>query len=729
MNLLYTLPDEDFDAIKPKLRREPVVYCVPYDLYENGDYCPDGWVIVTHKALYLIKDRKVTETCDLTDVDEIQCSPQVNSGILAARKNGEDRFLCRFSMRYIIQNSYVARGASLFCQGENKTVQSAERERYCPKCGRVLPGTSKCPRCSGFGRNFQRFWDLCSHYMLPLILITVCMAGNSLLAVGQQSVQKNFIDSVLVPAKGTSIQIFHFFFIMLIFIAAMLALNIINTVWSNSLGTKISRDLRVRVYRKINELSMSFLNSRQTGELMNRVVDDTTQIREFMEQVFSQMFTQIFMMAAAMIMMLLINWKLALLTLFFLPFALGLVRMFRNLERRLYQQQWRFNDKVNGRLQDVISGIRVVKSFGQEKRETARFNQYSERLMHIQRRNELLWAALYPVVTFIITSGTFLIYYFCGSDILAGKMTPGQLVQFIAYANMLYAPLQFVSRLPRMIMRVKTSLERIYDILGEQPQIGDTKEAVDHDIEGNIVFSDVSFGYKSYEPVLEHVNLSVKQGEMIGLVGSSGSGKSTMINLLMRLYEVDGGNILVDNIPLTKISKQSLHRQIGVVLQETFLFTGTIFDNIRYAKPDATAEEVIKAAKMANAHDFITKFPDGYDTYVGEKGYTLSGGERQRIAIARAVLNNPRLLILDEATSSLDTETEYQIQEALKRLTEGRTTFAIAHRLSTLREADRIVVIDRHHIAEVGSHKELMRKKGIYYGLVMAQLEMHKVRS
>ena len=241
-------------------------------------------------------------------------------------------------------------------------------------------------------------------------------------------------------------------------------------------------------------------------------------------------------------------------------------------------------------------------------------------------------------------------------------------------------------------------------------------------------FRNVTFGYKSYEPILEHLQLTVTPGEMIGLVGSSGAGKSTLINLLMRLYDVDDGQICLDGIDLRDISPESLHRQIGVVLQETFLFSGTIFDNIRFAKPEATREEVIQAAKLANAHDFISRCPDGYDTYVGEHGYNLSGGERQRVAIARAILHNPRLLILDEATSALDTETEYQIQEALGRLTKGRTTFAIAHRLSTLRSADRIVVIDKHHIAEVGSHTELMRKKGIYYGLVMAQLEMHKVR-
>ena len=394
----------------------------------------------------------------------------------------------------------------------------------------------------------------------------------------------------------------------------------------------------------------------------------------------------------------------------------------------MWRQQWRFNDKVNSRLQDVISGIRVVKSFGQEEREAARFRQYTQRLMELQRRNELFWATLYPFVTFLLTVGTFLIVFFGGLDVLGGRMSVGQLTQFVAYAGMLYGPLGYMTRLPRMVMQLTTSLERIYDILDEESDVRDRPAAAPHEIEGTVEFDDVTFGYKSYIPVLEHIRFRVEKGEMIGLVGASGAGKSTLINLLMRLYEVDDGRVLVDGVDLRDITQESLHDQIGVVLQETFLFSGTIFDNIRYAKPQAAKEDVIRAAKMANAHDFIARFPDGYDTYVGEHGYTLSGGERQRIAIARAILHDPRLLILDEATSSLDTETEYQIQEALGRLTKGRTTFAIAHRLSTLREADRIVVIDQHSVAEIGSHNELLRKKGIYYGLVMAQLEMHKVR-
>ncbi|MCL2488520.1 MAG: ABC transporter ATP-binding protein/permease, partial [Oscillospiraceae bacterium] len=665
----------------------------------------------------------------LSGCEEIKCLGHINGGILAAAGPDGEMLLCRFSMKHMVRMSYLARGATLFIRGDYKLVESGERETHCPRCGKALRGVSACADCDGGrGRAFRRFWDLCRRYALPLMLITVFMAAISGLTVFQQYINERFIDDVLVPAAGGWAEIGAFFAATLTVTLLSLALSVARTLWGNSLGTRISRDLRTRVFEKINLLSLSFLDTRQAGELMNRVVHDARHVRQFMEEVFGGMFTQLFTMIMATVTMLTMDWKLALLTVSLAPLAAVLIRVFRRQERRLWRQQWRYNDRVNTRLQDVISGIRVVKSFGCEESETERFRGYTERLAYIQSRNEIFWATLYPVVTFLLTTGSFFVLYYGGREVLGGNMTIGQLTRFAACAGMLYGPLGWLTRLPRMIMQLTTSLGRMYEILEEEPDVGDAPDAAEHELGGHILFENMHFGYKSYEPVLEQVNLEVQPGEMIGLVGPSGAGKSTMINLIMRLYDVDDGWILADGMDLRDIKREHLHSQIGVVLQETFLFTGTIYDNIRFAKPEAAYEEIIRAAKMANAHDFIVKFSDGYNTYVGEHGYTLSGGERQRIAIARAILHNPRLLILDEATSSLDTETEFQIQQALERLTEGRTTFAIAHRLSTLRGADRIVVIDQHKIAEVGTHNELMRKKGIYYGLVMAQLEMHKTK-
>ena len=489
----------------------------------------------------------------------------------------------------------------------------------------------------------------------------------------------------------------------------------------------MSRDLRAKLYHKIQILSLSFINDRRPGELMNRVVRDTARIKEFMQDVFCNMFTVFVVFVCDMVYMLMLDVKLALISFLFIPVVILAATSFRGKIHRLFHRQWQKSDDVNSSLQDVISGMSVVKSYGKEESETQHFNELADAYAAINRRNEVFWAIFYPIFSFAIGVGVYFITYLGGIRVLNGEKTPGQLLQFINYTSMLYMYLNWLTNLPRQLMNLINSVERINDVMSQEPRIVNREEATDLAIQGAVEFRHATFGYKSYKPVLEDINLSVKPGEMIGLVGASGTGKSTMINLIMHLYELDDGELLIDGKDIRDIRLENFHSQIGVVLQETFLFSGTILNNIKFAKPDATYEEVIRATKMANAHDFICRTPDGYNTYVGERGYNLSGGERQRIAIARAILNEPKLLILDEATASLDTESEYLIQKALERLTEGRTTFAIAHRLSTLKDADRLVVIDGHSIAEIGTHNELMEAQGIYYKLVTAQLEMQKV--
>ena len=323
--------------------------------------------------------------------------------------------------------------------------------------------------------------------------------------------------------------------------------------------------------------------------------------------------------------------------------------------------------------------------------------------------------------------GEFILLFYAGNAILGGEMTLGEMAKFSSYAGMIYAPLQFLATFPRQAMMAATSITKVFEIIDEPEDIADAKDAVDIDVVGNIDIEDVSFGYDEAAEVLRDINLHIKPGDFIGLVGKSGTGKSTLINLVMRMYDVDEGSIKIDGVDIRNISQTSLRSQIGVVLQETFLFNGTVFQNIAYAKKDATRDEVIAAAKAAGAHSFIIKLTDGYNTWVGEKGCTLSGGEKQRIAIARALLHNPKILILDEATASLDTETEKQIQDSLAALSKQRTTIAIAHRLSTLRNATRLVVLDKGRIVETGTHDELIEKEGLYYNLVMAQREMSKM--
>lgn len=494
-------------------------------------------------------------------------------------------------------------------------------------------------------------------------------------------------------------------------------------------GGRLAKDIRALVYGKLQALSLSYLDRQKTGDLMNRVTSDTQRVQQFIERQSTTAVNEILLMLGVSVILFASNWRLALLVVAPAPLVLVIVGLIRERIRLMYRRQWRLFDKANSLLQDILSGIRVVKAFGQEGREVCRFQGASRELSETVARNEKTWNTLFPAIGFFLGIGRFLVLYYGGRLVLGEELELGQLFQFSQYAGMLYGPLQWVSFIPRWFAEAMTSAERVFEIIDEEPDVKDRERPIRHRIEGAVTFEGVTFGYRSHEPVLEDISLDVTPGEMIGLVGHSGAGKSTLINLVMRLYDVDEGRILIDGIDIRDISQQDLRSQVGVVLQETFLFQGTILENIRYARPDASLDDVIRAARIANAHDFIVRFPDGYDTLVGERGQRLSGGERQRIAIARALLHDPRILILDEATSSVDTETEQQIQEALARLVKNRTTFAIAHRLSTLRNADRIMVIDKGRRAELGTHEELLKAKGIYYNLVMQQRKMSRVQA
>lgn len=740
MKLDYSLPSPLAAQLNLE-SEETIQYCVPVDLAPSGKkVLLDGWLVVTQKRIAVFEGGVKTADLLLSEWGQIRCDPQVGCGILYAEPAGTqetdddqvregEKLLARFSMKHIVRCSYVARGARILANGGKRKVVALEREKVCPKCGRALPGTEECLKCDGRMVTFRKFWDLASAYkwkFLVIGLFTLVVAG---LRVFQPELQKRFIDTVLLSGNGTLKAVGLFAVVYLAVAFSLLALQVLQNILCTALGSRISMDLRAKLYQKIQSLSLSFLNRRKPGDLINRVTNDTNEIRNFMDQVLSGMFQTMLSMGGALAVMIALNWKLTLISVIFLPLVATISMGFWRQNWRRFRRQFRRSDRLYSQLQDVVSGIRVVKSYGREESETLKFRTLTRDFSKIQVQNEVFFAVLFPLLNFVMGFGLFFVTFLGGRSTLEGAMSVGELTQFIAYAGILYGPLGWMTSLPRRITFMLNSMERIYDILDEVPDITDRENAKEWEINGDISFENVSFGYDSYDPVLENVSLDVKAGEMIGLVGPSGAGKSTLINLIMHLYNPDAGRILLDGEDIRQIKGGCLHRQIGVVLQETFLFSGTVLNNIRFARPEATLEEVIRAAKMANAHDFLCKLPDGYNTYVGEKGYTLSGGERQRIAIARAILNNPRLLILDEATASLDTESEFLIQQALKRLTEGRTTFAIAHRLSTLREADRLMVIDKRRVVESGTHNELLALKGVYYGLVNAQLQMHSVHA
>ena len=486
--------------------------------------------------------------------------------------------------------------------------------------------------------------------------------------------------------------------------------------------------LRTLLYEKIQTLSLSSIHRRSTGELMTRVSRDTQIMQHFIIREFPNIFRQLISLPVAVLLLFILNWVVALFVLVPIPFALFIIRSFWGYIHNKNRRFWMADARLYYILQDVLNGIRVVKSFGQEDKEIERFDNVSLEVARQDEKITQIWSTIWPFITFLINASVYFIIYYAGSLVIAGPsaggITLGEYNQYFAYTNIVYGPLMALANIPNSISRFLTSSSKVFEILEETPEITDIDLPLDIKIEGNISIKKATFGYQSYNPVLENVTLDIKAGQMIGIVGHSGSGKSTLINLLMRLYDVNEGEILIDDVNIRDISQEALRSQIGIVLQETHLFTGTVRENIRYSKPYASDEEVIEAARVANAHDFIVNLPDGYNTLVGEKGYSMSGGERQRVAIARAVIHNPTILILDEATASLDTETEKLIQDALNKLSENRTTIAIAHRLSTLRNADKLLVLDKGKVAEYGTHSELLDQQGIYYKLVMAQREM-----
>lgn len=725
MNLQYTLPDELQGLIVP-YKQEEVVYCVPCDIKEGAFV--DGFLVVTKKRLLLLLDGSIEKNLLLEEICDAKAEGVTDCGqLILTGKDQVDFLFCRMTMRHLSRYAYVARGIRLLLKGSARKVVSAEHERICPVCGRALPGTAVCPKCGGKGRAWRRVVDVVKPYRWQFLLCTMFMLAATILNVAISVINRDLVDNVLLKPGATITDALWRLGALALVLTCLVICYLRRNLLSVKLGSQISLDLRERMYVKIQRLSIQYLSRQTPGALMNRMMNDTRQIRAFMENTFSGVFNQLMIMFFFLICMFIMDWKLTLLSIALIPFTFIISMVSRKFFARIFTKQWIKSDKVNSHLQDVLSGIRVVKSFGMEERESESFRKGNQEIAELSSKNEKTWSTIMPVFSFIFSIASLIITLYGGMGILEGTFTPGELAMFSFYAGALYGPMQWLGNIPRVMVQMLTSLERIYDVLEEADDIVQNDNAVDKTIEGNISFDNLGFGYTSYEPVLENFNLEVKQGEMIGLVGKSGAGKSTLINLIMRMYDVDEGSLRIDGVDIRDFDKNCLHKQIGVVLQEPFLFSGTVLENIRYAVPEATLEEVMLAAKLANAHDFIVSFADGYNTRVGENGHNLSGGERQRVAIARAILNNPKILILDEATSALDTETEYQIQEALARLIKGRTTFAIAHRLSTLRGADRIVVIDKHTCAELGTHDELLRKKGIYYGLVMAQLNMSKV--
>lgn len=481
------------------------------------------------------------------------------------------------------------------------------------------------------------------------------------------------------------------------------------------IGQRTIYDLRNSIYQHLQNLSFSFYDKAQTGQLMSRATADVEQLRRFVSfgtmRLVGSFFTFLFVLWACLSM----NWRLTILSLSTMPFLAWSIALFSKRVRpryRLIQQQMAELTTV---LQENVTGVRVVRAFAQEDREVEKFREKNWQYLKENITTVRLWAFYFPLMNFVTGLGTTLILWYGGRSVILGTMTIGQMLAFNALLMRLVAPVRMLGWLVNMYNQASAASQRIFEILDTKPDVQDRPGAkMLKSVTGHIRFEDVSFGYDSENMVLSHLNIDAKPGQRVALLGATGSGKSTVINLIPRFYDVSDGRVTIDGIDVRDVTIESLRKQIGIVLQETFLFSATIRENIAYGRTDATEAEIIAAAKAARIHDFVVSLPNGYDTLVGERGVGLSGGQKQRMAIARALLMDPRILILDDSTSSVDTETEYLIQLALEELMQNRTTFVIAQRLSTVKNADQIIVLRDGEVAEQGTHESLLQQNGIY---------------
>jgi ATP-binding cassette subfamily B protein len=587
-------------------------------------------------------------------------------------------------------------------------------------------------------------WRLLSYlgpYRRQLILGMASAAAITLLALIPPFLTGYLVDHVIRPVQEGRLSVADASVVAWLAVTAIAATYLLRQLclWMRlrlmaTLGEFVARDLRDELYGHLHKLSLSFYSRKKTGSLITRVSSDTDRLWEFLAFGVVEVSLSLVMLVGLATVLITLDWRLGLVLALPVPLFCWAIHRQGLRMNRMFLRAWRKWSRVTDVLSDTIPGIRVVKAFHQEGREMQRFGARNHDVVEEFNRIHSSWTSFWPLLLFGVQAtivavwGLALPRLLGASEVLGPPLSLGTFVSFTLYMTMFVHPIEIIGQVATIMNRATSSAHRVFEVLDTEPEVVDVPHPVQlRPVRGLVDFEDVSFAYDGVRQILKGVSFRVDPGELVGLVGPSGGGKTTLINLLARFYDVTGGRILVDGIDLRELDSGHYRRQVGIVLQEPYLFHGTVLENIRYGMPEASLERAVEAARAANAHDFICDLNHAYDTVIGERGHTLSGGERQRISIARAILKDPRILILDEATSSVDTETERKIQEAMDRLVAGRTVFAIAHRLSTLRKASRLLVIQDGRLAECGTHAQLVeRAGGIYRRLYRLQQELHE---
>ncbi len=720
-----TVQDEPND-ITVELPAESLIQ-LEADFLEDGKFGRRVLEVDSDHVRVLESTGAISFQIPIPDIKSARNEPLVGGGRLElVTKTGEIVPIISYSLTIAAKFSEAARGIEQLAKKEPLSINLKLQRLRCAKCNRLLPEKDGvCPACVNRSKTLLRI----SRFLIPYKLFAIALAILSLVTTLNNLVppylQGRLIGEVFVKKSGlpTLWQLIAVWFGVAVLGTAV---NITRDRLVAKLAGYIAGDLRAAVYRAVEFLQLNFFDKKQVGAISSRVTSDTDRVWGFLVDGLPYLLLNGLTLVGVIGFLLWINPLMASIILIPVPLVVGIgIKFWRPMSQMFHRvgQKWaRFHIHLN----ESLHGIRVVKAFAKEDTEFAKFQNRNHELRDAGIAADARWFTIFGAMMFCTTMGTILCWAVGGYFITQGKLSLSEFWMMQAYLSLVYGPLQWFAQVNNWFSRAMAGADRIFEIMDmDAENYGDPGKKVP--IEGEVQFENVRFGYDKSNPVLKGINFTAAPGEMIGLVGKSGAGKSTTINLICRFYEPDAGAIKIDGLDYREISLQNLRNQIGIVLQEPFLFNGTIADNISYGKPTATLDEIIIASKAANAHNFILNKPDGYDTMVGEKGGKLSGGERQRVSIARAILHNPRILILDEATSSVDVETEKQIQEAIGRLIQGRTTFAIAHRLSTLRNASRLIVLDKGEIAEIGTHEELMEKKGHFYKLVESQTAINEI--
>lgn len=724
---------------------------VKSDMDFDGCYC-DVWTAIDDKGLYFIfADEKVEKkrgnkrlevkhslreirSFPLSDFDKLKCEQYVSTARLIAEKDGEDIGLVKFSLGFLGEYDRLCNAFSKIKDGDASAFESDAPESVCKKCGRLCPpGRSVCPKCVKKSSTVKRLFEFFGGYkwQMALIIFAILLSSGMNMLLPQVSTKALF-DNVLssvgsTPAQQLVIDLAYLVGTMIGIKLVSLLMTVAFQFLMGSIMPRVIYDIKVKIFAAMQKLSVGFYSSKQTGSLMERVTRDSNNIYWFFTDGFPYVITNVITVLGVLAIMFSMSWKLALICCVSAPVFLVLLFFGDKFFRVLHHRSWSRNARLSSMVSDNINGQRIIKAFSKEDEELDRFDSVNNSLYEADLRLNNTESTLFPIVTVLLSLLAALVLTLGGLMVSNGEMSVGTLLNFTVYLSMLVGPFDFLSWVSNWWARCVDSAQRVFEIVDSEPEIVEKENPVKlSEIRGDIEISQLEFEYEPAQPVIKKLDLKVQAGHMLGIVGKTGAGKTTIANLITRLYDPKSGCVKIDGVDVKDLPLATIRKNVGLVSQDIYLFIGTIADNIRYAKPDATMDEVIAAAKAASAHDFIMRLPDAYETRVGVGGHELSGGERQRISIARTVIQNPRILILDEATAAMDTETERNIQNSLTQLMQGRTTVAIAHRLSTLRDADKLAVISDGTVVEYGGYAELLKKKGEFYKLYKIQSEALK---